>query len=225
VKNVPLSETTTSFYNALNQLIETAPPDSSSQLPTLYTYDGAGNELTKTDGSGTAINTYDADNRLVGITYTSTTSGYVQPSAVTYQYDADGNRTKMTDGTGTTTYVYDPLNQLESVTNGASNTVTYAYDPAGNNTCLQLRRCQSHVLHGRLDKPGESGGVHLRRRLQPHWDDRPHGHALHPHQWIRRDRRTDERVGRVHMDECDSGAAGGDQATGSTGSGRTSESP
>ncbi len=149
-----LSKTTTTYYNALSQMIENSPPDVIDQLPTLYTYDGVGNVLTKTDGSGTTIYTYDADNRLIGITYTNTTSGYVQPNAVTYQYDADGNRTQMGDGTGTTSYTYDPLNRLESVTNGNSDTVTYGYDPAGNTMCLSYPNSGSISCQNALSGTG-----------------------------------------------------------------------
>ena len=74
-----LSQTTTSYYNALDQMIEQAAPNTTAQTPTTYTYDGVGNVLTKTDGSGTATYTYDADNRVTGITYSSTASGYTEP--------------------------------------------------------------------------------------------------------------------------------------------------
>jgi RHS repeat-associated protein len=131
-----LSNTTTSYYNALDQMIEQAPPNTTAQSVTTYTYDGVGNVLTETDASGTTTNTYDDDNRLTGVTYSGTASGFTQPHAVTYHYDADGNRTQMTDGTGTTTYGYDGLERLDSVDNGAGNTVTYKYDPDGNQTCV-----------------------------------------------------------------------------------------
>ena len=130
VKN-GLLNVTTNYYNALDQLIESSPPSTSAQTATTYTYDGAGNTLSKTDGSGTTKYTYDADNRLIFIDYSSGT-----PTEVGYQYDADGNRIQMTDSTGKTTYIYDSLNRLQSVTDGVGNTVTYADDPAGNDTCL-----------------------------------------------------------------------------------------
>ncbi len=131
-----LSQTTTSYYDALDHMIEQAAPNTTAQTPTAYTYDGVGNVLTKTDGSGTATYGYDAANRLTGITYSNTASGYSQPHAVTYMYDADNNRTQMTDGTGTTTYGYDSLERLDSVTDGAGNVVTYGYDSDSNITCV-----------------------------------------------------------------------------------------
>jgi RHS repeat-associated protein len=131
-----LSNTTTSYFNALDQMIEQGPPNTTAQSTTAYTYDGVGNVLTQIDASGTTTNVYDTDNRLTGVTYSGTASGYTQPHAVTYAYDADSNRHQMTDGTGTTTYGYDGLERLNSVDNGASNTITYKYDANGNRTCL-----------------------------------------------------------------------------------------
>ncbi len=131
-----LSETTTSYFDALDHLIEEAPPNTTAQAVTTHTYDGAGNLITTTDGSGTTTYGYDAANRLTSASYSNTASGYTQPHAVTYGYDADNNRTQMTDGTGTTTYAYDGLERLDSVTTGAGNVVTYKYDANGNPTCV-----------------------------------------------------------------------------------------
>ena len=135
VKN-GLTNITTSSYNSLDQMIEETAPNTTAQSPTTYTYDGVGNVKTEVDGSGTATYSYDNDNRVTGITYSSTGSGYSEPSNVTYTYDYDGNRTHMTDGSGTTTYAYDTLERLESVTNGADNVVTYGHDADGNITCM-----------------------------------------------------------------------------------------
>jgi len=130
------SYVTTSYYNSLDQLIEQAPPNTTAQTPTTYTYDGVGNVLSKTDGSGKTSETYNGDHQVTGITYSNTSSGYSQPHTVTYQYDADGNRTQMTDGTGTTAYGYDNLERLDSVSSGASNVVTYGHDADNNVTCM-----------------------------------------------------------------------------------------
>ena len=131
-----LSQYTTSYYNSLDQMIEQTAPSTSAQTASTYTYDGVGNVDAKTDGSGTATYIYNGDYEVTGITYSSTPSGYSQPHAVTYTYDADGNRSQMTDGTGTTTYGYDALERLDSVTDGASNVVTYGYDSDNNVTCM-----------------------------------------------------------------------------------------
>ena len=146
-----LSNTTTSYYNALDQMIEQAAPSTSAQTATTYTYDGVGNVVTKTDGSGTATYGYNADNQVTGITYSNTASGYTAPSAVTYGYDDDGNRNQMTDGTGTTTYGYNTLERLDSVSDGAGNVVTYGYDGDGNVTCI------SYPNSGSTTCPSSSG--------------------------------------------------------------------
>jgi RHS repeat-associated protein len=73
---------------------------------------------------------------LTSVAYSNKPTIDATTSPVSYSYDADGNRIQMVDGTGTTNYIYDPFNQLESVTDGNGDTVTYAYDPDGNNTCL-----------------------------------------------------------------------------------------
>ncbi len=147
VKN-GLSNTTTSYYDALDHVIEQAPPNTTAQTPTTYTYDGVGNVLTKIDGSGTTTYTYDGDNRPSTVTYSNTQPGFVQPHGVTYSYDADGNRNQMVDGTGTTTYSYDGFERVISVTNGANATLTYGYDSDGNLTCLSYpnsgtKNCQN----------------------------------------------------------------------------------
>ena len=105
-ENVGLSQTTTKYFNALDQTIEEAPPNTTDQAVATATYDGVGNLLTETNASGTSTYGYDADNRVNSISYSTS------EHTVGYQYDADGNRTQMTDGTGTTNYAYDPLERL-----------------------------------------------------------------------------------------------------------------
>ncbi|MGA2037590.1 MAG: IPT/TIG domain-containing protein, partial [Acidimicrobiales bacterium] len=142
-----LSETTTTYYNALDHMIYQAPPNTTAQAATSYTYDGVGNVLTTTDGAGTTTYGYDADNRLTSVSYSDTASGYTQPHGVTYAYDADGNRTQMVDGTGTTTYSYDSLERPDSVTNGAGNVITYGYDTDNNLTCASYPNSGSTNCH------------------------------------------------------------------------------
>lgn len=131
-----LDHTTTSYYDALDDMIEQAPPNTTDQSAATYTYDGDGNVLTLTDGSGTTSYTYDGDNQVTAIDYSDAGSGYTAPTDVTYSYDADGNRTEMTDGTGTTDYYYDGLGRLDKVDDGYGHVVTYKYDDDGNTTCL-----------------------------------------------------------------------------------------
>jgi RHS repeat-associated protein len=128
--------TTTDYFNALGNLIETTDPDATSISATTYTFDPAGNAASMTNGAGETLYGYDSDNRLTNVSYPSTASGYVTPPAESYSYDAEGNRTSMSDGSGTTSYSYDTFGRLISVTDGNAHTVTYGYDKSGNMTCL-----------------------------------------------------------------------------------------
>lgn len=79
------------------------------------------------DANGNATSyTYDALNRLTGITYAA-----VSTPPVTFAYDADGNRTAMTDGAGTESFAYDALSRLTSDTRG-TDSFGYTFDSAGN---------------------------------------------------------------------------------------------
>lgn len=131
-----LGNATLNYFNGLNQLIETAPPNTTAQAPTSYTYDAADNLLTTNNGAGTTSYTYNADNLETAISYSNTQSGFTQPHSVSYAYDADGSRTQMVDGTGTTTYAYDGFERIKSVQNGAGSVVTYGYDLDNDTTCL-----------------------------------------------------------------------------------------
>ena len=100
---------------------------------TQFTYDGAGNQLTKQDPGGncsggppTGCTTmgYDAANQLSSVTY----SDGVTPNVTGVSYDADGERTGWTDGSGSWQQSFDSLHRLTSVTEGSSGTVSYQYN-------------------------------------------------------------------------------------------------
>lgn len=138
-------ETTTNSYDPAGQLLSvSAPPASNTggapNQVTAYTYDTAGELLTKTAGSGTAA--------------ASTTSYCYDPNgAKTATVAADGNSTTLTTcatsapyQTGSayqTGYSYDSLGELASTTRPATTwassgqTTTNTYDPAGNLTTSQ----------------------------------------------------------------------------------------
>jgi RHS repeat-associated protein len=139
-----LSETTTDYYNSLDELIEETPPNTTDEAATTYTYDPAGNVETKTNGFGTTTYSYDADNHILGVTYSDAPAGMSTAHSVTYSYDDDGNRTEMVDGTGTTTYDYNSLEETTSIEDGDGKTVTYGYDADGNETCLSYPNEDSH---------------------------------------------------------------------------------
>ena len=100
---------------------------------TAFTYDGAGNRLTKQDPGGSCSGSpktgcttfgYDADNELTSVTY----SDGVTPNVTGITYDADGQRTATTDGSGSWSWSWDSLHRLTSVTEGPSGSVGYQYD-------------------------------------------------------------------------------------------------
>ena len=148
------SQVTVDYYNAASEKIETVAPGG---ITTTFTYDPAGNQLTKTTAAGTITDAYDADNRVTSVSYSGTASGYSAPSNVTYTFNADGERTSMTDGTGTTSYTYDPLGRLVSTTNGAGSTVSYGYDLDGEAT--SIRYPGGKTAYYAYDGAGEMTGV------------------------------------------------------------------
>jgi RHS repeat-associated protein len=90
----------------------------------VYGYDPAGNLTSRTVGGATTSYTYDALNRLTGI------SG---PTTISYGYDNVGNRTSQSTAAGTTSYSYDAADELTS-TSGPGGTTSYGYDANGNQT-------------------------------------------------------------------------------------------
>ncbi|MEF2246470.1 S8 family serine peptidase [Paenibacillus sp. IITD108] len=126
-------------YTANNQLSTLKNWKGTSLLDSYaYTYDAAGNQLTKTEmeggvSRGTTTYAYDALNRLSRV---NEPSGRV----TSYIYDASGNRIqeKVTQGSQTTVslYTYNEQNRLMTVTevqtNGEKQTDQYSYDRNGN---------------------------------------------------------------------------------------------
>ena len=126
-----------------------------------YTYDNAGNRLSKLNQTNAVTENYTYDqiyqltqvvqnlnNTTEAYTYdavgnrlsTVSDSGWSYDSSnhltsrpgVTYTYDNNGNTATKVDSNGTTTYAWDYLNRLTSVTlPGGGGTVTFKYDPFG----------------------------------------------------------------------------------------------
>ncbi|WP_282947187.1 RHS repeat domain-containing protein [Cellulomonas endometrii] len=95
---------------------------------TLYTYNGAGNQLTTSDAlAAQAVLTYNTD----GTVATATAPGNTG-NPTTYGYDAGKQLTSITPPNGTSLGVrnmtYDQYGRLASGTNGAGVTTTYGYD-------------------------------------------------------------------------------------------------
>jgi RHS repeat-associated protein len=101
-------------YNGFNQLLSVTP---AGAAPTTFSYDGNGNQLSRTDASGTTTYAYNYDNRLVDIAGPGGSSHF--------EYDANGLRTKKTDSTGTRSYLLDGLSVVAEYAPDASKLAWY----------------------------------------------------------------------------------------------------
>ncbi|WP_405988357.1 DUF6531 domain-containing protein [Streptomyces sp. NBC_00986] len=126
-------------------LSECTAPSGSTGCPTgssktTYTYDKAGNRLTKATGTAGTGYTYDAADELTKAVTGSTTTAYA--------YDADGDQTSA----GTTTYKYNAASQLSGATVG-STAYTYTYDAAGNRTTTKTNGTLSRTTYWDVNNP------------------------------------------------------------------------
>jgi RHS repeat-associated protein len=133
------------FNQASQQVTATTPTDAAGNSPVTTTYyDASGNAvaITKPGGNPSTCNplttstcadtiyqSFDAEGRLVGKSYTDGTPN------VTYSFNNDGTPATMVDGTGTTTYGYNSAGKSTSVTNGAGAVVTWGYNGSGQLIC------------------------------------------------------------------------------------------
>jgi RHS repeat-associated protein len=161
----PRLVTTNYTLNALGDVTLTQSPDSGT---TNTVYDVAGNVIQKTDARGiVSTYTYDALNRLTGITYPANPSEnltftYDDPSAGSYRigrlasigtangssflvfsYDAYGNIALQADITtqlwGTSQYQYDSANRVKQIMYPSGRIVTYTRNTLGQITQVQTR--------------------------------------------------------------------------------------
>ncbi|MBK9471824.1 MAG: RHS repeat protein [bacterium] len=87
-----------------------------------YTYNADGSPASRSRPTGTVNYSYDASQRLVGIS----------SSGATLQRDGNGNVIGMYDENGVMSFTYDALNRLTAATDYDFKSVGYAYDTAGN---------------------------------------------------------------------------------------------
>jgi len=94
-----------------------------------YSYDAAGNQLTKKEEKGTTTYTYDTLNRLSTVTETDS-------KTTSYTYDGAGNRKseQVTKGSlyTATIYKYNNQNHLTSTVSSSGEETKYVYDNNGN---------------------------------------------------------------------------------------------
>jgi RHS repeat-associated protein len=110
-------------YDDAGQLIEETHTGANFFTAT-YTYDNAGNRLTKTVGGVTEAYSYDAANKLLSVT---------GANAKTYSYDAAGNVTSVTSSAGTTNLTWDGAGRLTGATNGTLSN-SFSYNGLGQRT-------------------------------------------------------------------------------------------
>ncbi|MCX6508083.1 MAG: hypothetical protein NTY27_02690, partial [Actinobacteria bacterium] len=124
---------TTNYFDASGNLIATVTPI------------GAGtgcNPLLTSTCLGASYSTYDAQNRLLTVSYTDGT-----PS-VSYSYNADGSKATQSDGTGTSTFSYDSAGRLVGTTNGAGATTTWGYNTLGQLICQSYDNPAANTCRG-----------------------------------------------------------------------------
>ncbi|MGH9269145.1 MAG: RHS repeat-associated core domain-containing protein, partial [Acidimicrobiales bacterium] len=102
-----------------------------------YTLDPVGNVSQASEPAGPTTYTYDTRDRLTKACYATTTCAGAT-DFIGYGYDAVGNRSTETRPIGTTNYTYDDSDRLTAAT-GPASSVTYNYDPNGNQTQAGIR--------------------------------------------------------------------------------------
>jgi RHS repeat-associated protein len=125
-------------YDPLGRLVkETILDPAASPRLIAYSYDLAGNRLTKTDTGGDPAQqslayTYDDNDRLLSVTNSNT--GYSE----SYTYDANGSTRTVTTLTGgvssVTTDAWDLQGRIVHVDQNGAHQIDYTYDDAGNRT-------------------------------------------------------------------------------------------
>ena len=143
-------------YSSAGDLLTLTDPDSNA---TTYTYNAAHELATATSPTG-GITTYlrsrwqphpdvDPDGHEIQYGYDRPTARRPRPGStrrrqlrfVTYTYDGDGEVTRVTDNNATYQFTYNAEGEVTSQADvGSANlptvTLTYSYDPAGNETSL-----------------------------------------------------------------------------------------
>ncbi len=118
----PAGLATTYGYDAAGRLTAVHHDGGSAGAHFDYTLDANGNRSSVTSSAGTERYTFDALNRLVGVTYPN-------GDTAAYTYDAAGNQLSRRLNSTTTNYAYDSGGRLVS-----AGGITLTYDAAGNLT-------------------------------------------------------------------------------------------
>jgi len=128
----PEGGSTTYAYDTLNRLTTLAPPSEFGSGSFGFSYDALSRRTQMTRPNNVTTNyTYDNLSRLLSVLHQLSGSTI---DGASYALDNGGNRTAKTDQLAavTSNYGYDALYQLTQVTQGATTTESYSYDPVGN---------------------------------------------------------------------------------------------
>lgn len=122
----PLTALATNYsYDGFDRLLE----ERTGRQRVAYTYDAAGNRLTRTDAAGTTSYDYGAANELLSA------------GAASFTHDRDGNLVAKTTPAGTTSFTWDQENRLTRINPPTGPPVEFAYDGVGR----QISRTESGV--------------------------------------------------------------------------------
>jgi RHS repeat-associated protein len=166
----PLGNTTTTVYNAANQVVAVVDPLGNT---TNFIYDGDGRQIAVVDARGNRTTTaFDPAGQVTSVTDgLNRTTQYLydldgRPTVVidpignrtTTHYDADSRVTAVTDARQSSTITgYDAEGNVVTITDALSHTTTFAYDAAGQRT-LAIDAAGRRVTTG-YDKAGEVTSV------------------------------------------------------------------
>ena len=130
----PESGSTTYAFDTLNRLQTLTPPSAITSGNFGFGYDGLSRRTSLTRPNSITTNySYDNLSRLLSVLHKN---GSTTLDGASYTVDNAGNRTAKTDqyASVTSNYTYDNIYELTQVTQGASTTESYSYDPVGNRT-------------------------------------------------------------------------------------------
>ena len=133
----PVGNVTSYTYNAAHELATQTSPTGGV---TTYTYDLVGNLTESVDPDGHEIQYgYNADNEETSETWVNPSGGSYD--VFHYGYNGDGELTSASDNNSAYAYTYNAEGEVTSQSDSGSPdlptvTLTYAYDPAGNETSL-----------------------------------------------------------------------------------------
>jgi RHS repeat-associated protein len=150
----PNSHTTTFTYDADNEQTKIKEPNGTV---TETGYDGAGQSISQTDGNKHEMKY--VRNILEQVTEEIDPLG----RKTTKEYDKAGNLKKLTDAaTRTTTYTYDPANRLTEVSysDGKTHLVKYGYDADGDRTSMIDGTGTTSYTYDQLDRLTETKDGH-----------------------------------------------------------------